>query len=112
VDAAIKNVKSAWKSKDDRYKYSERYLNMIGYELLESKKAKQAIAVLELNAEMYPNSANAYDSLAEVYLKDGQTEPARRYYTKSLELDSTNQPARDALKKLIPPNNTLQNPLD
>jgi tetratricopeptide (TPR) repeat protein len=100
LDAAIKNVRSAWKSKDAQYRYSEVYLNTVGYELLKSKKAKQAIAVLELNAEMYPNSSHAYDSLAEAYLKDGQPEPARKYYTKSLELDPNNEDAKAILKNM------------
>ena len=33
-------------------------------------------------------------------LKDGQTEPAKKYYTKSLELDPSNDRAKVILKTL------------
>jgi Tfp pilus assembly protein PilF len=53
-----------------------------------------------LNAEEYPKSGNAYDSLAEAYAKDGQKRLAIDNYRKSLELDSKNQNAIERLKEL------------
>lgn len=101
VAVAIKKAKAAWQSQDSRYRYSENYLNQIGYNLLDKNKNKEAIAVFGLNAQMYPNSSNAYDSWAEAHLKDGQTELARKYYNKSLELDPNNDNAKAVLKNMI-----------
>jgi hypothetical protein len=101
IAVAIKKTKAAWRAQDVRYHFSEDYLNSIGYDLLDKNKNKEAIAVFSLNTEMYPNSANAYDSLAEAYLKDGQIELARKYYKKTLELNPNNDKAKNVLKNMI-----------
>lgn len=54
--------------------YSERDFNMrlrrlflplsLGYELLRAKRLRESLAVFALNAELYPQSFNVYDSLA------------------------------------------------
>jgi len=103
IDEAIKNFKSAWNNKDNRYRYSEDQLNQIGYNLLDKKKTKDAIAVLGLNAEMYPESSNAYDSWAEAFLNDGQTKLAVTYYNRSLELDPDNINAKTMLTRIKQP---------
>lgn len=84
--------------------FGERSLNNLGYELLESPSAGDlaaAIAVLRLNAEQYPKSGNAWDSLAEAYAKAGQREVATIYYRKSLEIDPGNEHALEALLALV-----------
>ena len=53
-----------------------------------------------LNTEVYPNSWNVWDSLAEAYMKAGDKDQATTYYQKSLELDPTNENAKEMLKKL------------
>lgn len=79
---------------------SERSLNSQGYKFLEARKYEQATLVLKLNVEFYPKSANAYDSLAEAYMKSGKTQDAIENYRKSLELDPHNDNARNMLKQL------------
>lgn len=64
----------------------EPTINQIGYSLMNAKKFKEAIAVLKLNVESYPESANVYDSLAEAYLNNGDKELAVTYYKKVLEM--------------------------
>ena len=103
INEAIKQLKSAWKDKDNRYRYSEDQLNEIGYNLLNKRKIKDAIAVLGLNAEMYPESSNAYDSLAEAFMNDGQNKMAVTYYNKSLELDPDNMNAKKMLTYIKQP---------
>lgn len=43
-----------------------------------AKKFDDAIAVFKLNTQLYPNSWNAYDSLAEALADDGQEDFAKR----------------------------------
>ena len=100
IAVAIKQLQAAWKSQNNKYKYSENYLNKLGYNLLDNSKIKESIAVFGLNAEMYPHSANAYDSWAEAYLKAGQTELAKKYYNKSLALDPNNSNAKAVLQSI------------
>jgi CubicO group peptidase (beta-lactamase class C family) len=79
---------------------SETEINSLGYYLLNQHRAKDAIAILALNAEAFPNSANVFDSLAEANMLLGDREAAIRNYQKSLELDPKNNNARTNLDKL------------
>lgn len=63
-------------------------------------KVDAAIAVFRLNVEMYPKSANTYDSLGEAYMDHGDRTVAIANYEQSLTLDSTNAHAVMMLKKL------------
>jgi imidazolonepropionase-like amidohydrolase len=75
-------------------------LNDVGYSLLAQQKAESAIEVLELATRDYPDSSNAWDSLAEACMIDGQTERAVEYYERSLELDPNNTNAVTKLEGL------------
>lgn len=76
-------------------------MNRVGYELLQNGKTKEAIEVFRINAEKYPKSGNAYDSLGEAYLKDGNKKLAIANYQKSIELDPKNEDGKKALEGLL-----------
>ena len=80
--------------------FDEASMNFLGYELVNLSRLADAVAVLKLNVELFPQSANAHDSLAEAYMKSGDTEKAIEYYKKSLELNPDNENAGEMLKKL------------
>jgi tetratricopeptide (TPR) repeat protein len=75
-------------------------LNRLGYQLIAMKRLTEAIEILKLNVEIFPMSSNAYDSLAEAYMDNGDKDPAIKNYKKSLELDPTNANAVEMLRKL------------
>jgi CubicO group peptidase (beta-lactamase class C family) len=83
-----------------QYDFSEGELNTLGYQLLGKDRTKDAIEIFKLNVEMFPASANPYDSLGEVYLKDGQKELALANYKKSVELDPKNTNAVKIINQL------------
>jgi cytochrome c-type biogenesis protein CcmH/NrfG len=56
--------------------------------------------VFELNIQVYPESANPYDSLGEAYATVGNKGLAIENYEKALELDSSLPSAIDALETL------------
>ena len=64
---------------------AEARLNALGYALLTRNEFKGAIAVLRLNTQLYPDSANTYDSLAEAHMKAGDRKQAIALYRKALE---------------------------
>lgn len=64
----------------------ESALNDLGYTALEQGKVKEAIALFQSNVNANPNSADAYDSLADGYLKDGQLQDAKRAEDRSMQL--------------------------
>ena len=81
-------------------KITERDINELGYHLLHGDLLKEAIEIFRLNVAEYPNSWNAYDSLGEAYIKNGDKELAIQNYNKSLELNPQNENAKLILKKL------------
>ena len=72
------------------YYSDETSLNGIGYWLLQNGRAGQATDVFRLNVELFPQSWNAYDSLAESLLAAGDRDGAIANYTRSLELNPEN----------------------
>jgi len=86
--------------KDPTYGIKEGHINNIGYQLLGSGKKKEAIEVFKINVETFPKSGNAYDSLGEAYLADGEKELAIANYSKSVELDPTNENGKKILDEI------------
>jgi hypothetical protein len=58
----------------------ENTLNIIGYRLMQNGHNDKAIEVFKYNVKLYPNSANVYDSLAEVLEISGKTKEAVKNY--------------------------------
>jgi len=88
--------------KDPLHKYAtvESDINGLGYAFINAKKLDQAILVLKLNTEIYPDSFNTWDSLGEAYMDRGDKELAIQNYAKSLALNPKNYGAREQLAKL------------
>jgi predicted Zn-dependent protease len=82
------------------YDFGEEQLNYLGYDLLGKKRTKEAIQILKLNVEAYPQSSNVYDSLGEAYFNDGDKAQSIANYEKSLLLDPKNGGAIEKLKQL------------
>ena len=82
------------------YNFAEAELNMLGYRLLQANKIPDAVEIFKLNVEMYPQSANAYDSLGEAYIRQGNKDLAIANYKKSLELDPKSANAATKLASL------------
>ena len=78
---------------------SETTFNSLGYRELRMKNYADAIAIFKINAVLYPESDNVYDSLAEAYFKNGDTINAVENYKNAIEIDSGNRRAKDFVKK-------------
>lgn len=78
---------------------NENTLNRIGYKELREKHYVKAINIFKINVALYPTSSNVYDSLADAYMKSGDTLQATENYEKSLKLDSGNRRAKMHLEK-------------
>jgi len=100
IQQALAQYRTTKLSGSDLYDLSEEELNGLGHQLLFAGKKLEAIEIFRLNLEAFPASAHSYDSLAEAYESNGQTELAIKNYERTLELDSKNQHARLALSKL------------
>lgn len=82
------------------YDFGERSLDEFGGGLLEKGDRDGAIAVLKLNAETFPESGDAQESLGDAYAAGGKGELAAAAYRKAVALDPHNGEAREKLKKL------------
>ena len=81
--------------------FNERQINNLGYEYLRKGMIDDAIALFQLNVQLYPTSANAYDSLAEAYMDKGSNDLAIHYYKEALRRDPGNANAKEKLMKLV-----------
>ena len=85
------------------YLFGPPHLNVLGYFLLNENRVDDAIAILELNAEAYPQAPGTYEFLGDAYLARGDTAVAVRNFEKSLSLDANNPGAKEKLEKLRRP---------
>ncbi len=85
----------------DRYFYTEAEINGTGYFLLnQAKSGDDAVRLFELNCELFPNSWNVYDSLAEGYYTQGDRKRALEFYEKSLQLNPANENGKKWIERL------------
>lgn len=78
----------------------ENELNKVGYALLNADHAADAVRVFRRIAEDFPDSANAWDSLAEGQIAAGDKAGARRSYQRVLQLLPDDEHAKAQLETL------------
>jgi len=83
---ASEQLKGARTQDPKAVSFSEDLVNLMGYEYLRAGDAKRALEILNLNAEAFPDSPNAHDSLGDAYLANGQKDLARESAKRTLEL--------------------------
>jgi Tfp pilus assembly protein PilF len=98
--AAVRRYRELKARHAAEYEFSEAEVNALGYYLLRKGRSADAVAFFQLNVEEHPQSFNAYDSLAEVYMKNGEKALAIKNYRKFLELNPANANAVEMLKTL------------
>jgi tetratricopeptide (TPR) repeat protein len=89
-----KGLESTELKKEAFINAAEVDVNNLGYQLLNGGKIDDAMEVFNKNTELYPNSWNAWDSLAEGYMNKGDKQLAIQYYTKALGMAPENQKER------------------
>jgi CubicO group peptidase (beta-lactamase class C family) len=100
VASAVAEYRKLKAENSPTFDFSETELNTLGYQLLGMKRTKDAIEIFKLNVEMFPKSANPYDTLGEAYLADDQKDLALANYKKAVELDATNANALLIVRRL------------
>jgi len=68
------------------FNFEDKTLIVVGYKLLGEKAAQDAVAVLKLNTEVNPGSANAFDSLGDAYVALGDYKNAIASAEKCIDL--------------------------
>ncbi len=83
-----------------RFDNFEDQINRLGYTLMNEQNRNVALQTFKLNVELYPNSANCYDSLAECYWKQGELDLAIKNYERALEMDPRGPTGANATRML------------
>jgi len=93
-------VRELGKSADLSDPKTASQLNDFGYGQLYVQRWDWAIKVFTAAAGLFPNSANAWDSLAEAYLKAGDLDRAEQYCHQAVELDPGLESSRKMLDEI------------
>jgi len=91
---ALKGYLAIQKEDSTSVYINEYHFNKYGYKLMRDENYKDAIEVLKINAALYPESDNVYDSLGDAYLKIGDSLNAFNNFKKSLEFNNGNKRAK------------------
>jgi len=100
VEQSIKAYQVWQKQSPDSRMLSSNALNNAGYMALAKKNYQVAVNYFSVYTALYPDDANAFDSLAEAYMTKGDMQLAQENYKNSLALNADNQNAKDMLKKM------------
>jgi tetratricopeptide (TPR) repeat protein len=93
-DKALEGYMAIKKQDSTSIFVEEREFNRLGYSFIRKEEYDDAIAVFKMNVALYPESDNVYDSLADAYLRSGDSLQAYTNYSKALELNSGNKRAK------------------
>ena len=101
-DEAVSMAKDYLKDPTHRYFKDdlETKINDFGYVLINQKNFDMANKVLKMNIQLFPESANAYDSFAETFMRLGKKDEAIKYYEMAITKDKEGITAENA-KKMI-----------
>jgi tetratricopeptide (TPR) repeat protein len=88
------------KQQDTSFKLPESDVNDLAFILLGKNMKNEAIDIFKYNLVVNPNSADAYEGLAEGYDNIGDKESAIENFKKVVELNPHNNYAADRIKKL------------
>jgi len=102
LQAAIQQYKTLKQGQPDTYAFTPGQLNLVGRRLLQHGKNKEALEILKMNAELFPNMAEIGDSLGDAYLAVGDHENAIQTFKKSLAIDPADTSAAESLRTLSP----------
>ena len=93
-------VLSSYRSDPASFYVSENQMNSLGYQFLGRDLVDQAIAVSRVNTEVFPQSANVWDSLGDGYRAAGNREAAIESYEKALAINPSFAASRQNLEAM------------
>ncbi len=90
IDAGIALYHQLKKENKPEFVFDVQQLNYLGNELRIAKKIKEAIRIFELNAVEYPKIPYVYESLGEIYKRNGNKQLAIANFEKLAQADAQN----------------------
>ena len=99
VPGTLRAIRRVWKE-TGKPPVAEGTLNLAGYGLLATDRVQEGVEVLAFNVELFPESANVYDSLSDAYIRAGDERRALELAEKCLAL-LPKDPSTPERKELI-----------
>lgn len=106
IDKAAEIFDELRKATPDLVIFREAAMNAMGYQLLQQNRLADAAKAFKMNTDAYPNSANVWDSYADICQAQGDTETAITCYEKVLEVLPADSTANPQLKEILEANAT------
>lgn len=100
AEAIAKQILVKHAGNEELVRSIESRLNNAGYGAASSNNLDRAHKILELATKLFPESANVWDSFAEITLMMGDKEEAIKLYKQALKADPNFSSAKAQLKKL------------
>ena len=101
TEDALPRIRKLMAADKTKIQFEEGVLNWLGYHFLYWwGREKEARDVFQFVTELFPRSANAFDSLGEAFFVLGDNAAALKSYRRSLELDPDNANAKEMIKRL------------
>ena len=85
------------------YDFSEFTLSMLAQSLIAQRQVEQAIGVLELNEEFYPESSGIQYMMGEAFAANGNQEEAIKRFERAIEMNPNFRRAKQRLEQLKQP---------
>lgn len=113
IEKRIKLYSQLKKEQPEVYDFTnETELTMYGYRALWNNQVDDALEIFKLIVAEFPDSYNAYDSLGEAYMVNGDTDLAIWNYEQSLAMNPDNFNAEDQLERIRFPNKKPETPAE
>jgi len=77
------------------------FVNQLGYVAIQAQDPRAAVAIMQVNVDGHPKSSNAWDSLGDALLADGQKDKAREAAQKALALVDSDTAETEEQRTLI-----------
>jgi len=91
LDAVVQKFRELRSAPPGRFDFKENDFNTLGYRLIRQKRFDAAVRVFEMNAQMFPKSANVHVSLSEGYLYLGDRAMAEKVLQAALQTNNTDK---------------------
>jgi putative CocE/NonD family hydrolase len=86
----FKQIREAY---PDTVFFDESDMNILAYRFLDKDQIDEAIILLKMNIEAYPEAWNVYDSMGEAYMHNKEKKKAIEFYKKSYKINPDNENA-------------------
>src|SRR5712692_430726 len=100
IEQAVRLYAELRASRPQAYDFDAGQLDLLGHLLVERGRPRDAVRILQLNTQSFPNRADVFDALGEADCLVGDRHGAELAFERAAQLDSTDTTAPEMLRRL------------